>query len=98
MLYQNYKEKLSGCMKFLEKVWRFRLLVLIGIVLLLAFLFTMLGITGTVYAESCPSATEYGTPIAFQAKALFGKTETQYRRAGEEGELDERTADRGGRL
>lgn len=84
MLYQNYKEKLSGCMKFLEKVWRFRLFVLIGIVLLLALLFTMLGITGMVYAESCPSATEYGTPIAFQAKALFGKTETQYRRAGEE--------------
>lgn len=84
MLYQNYKEKLSGCMKFLEKVWRFRLFVLIGIVLLLALLFTMLGITGTVYAESCPSSTEYGTPIAFQAKALFRKPETQYRRAGEE--------------
>ena len=83
MLYQNYKEKLSGCMKFLEKVWRFRLFVLIGIVLLLALLFTMLGITGMVYAESCPSSTEYGTPIAFQAKALFRKPETQYRAAGE---------------
>lgn len=83
MLYQNYKEKLSGCMKFLEKVWRFRLFILIGIVLLLALLFTMLGITGIVYAESCPSSTEYGTPIAFQAKALFRKPETQYRAAGE---------------
>ena len=83
MLYQNYKEKLSGCMRFLEKIWRFRLFILIGIVLLLALLFTMLGITGIVYAESCPSSTEYGTPIAFQAKALFRKPETQYRAAGE---------------
>lgn len=82
MLYQNYQSKLSGYMKFFEGVWRFRFVILGGIVLLLALIFTMLGITGHIYRESCPASTEYGTPIAFEAEALFCETRAEYRKAG----------------
>lgn len=82
MLYQNYKNKLSVRLKFFEGIWRFRLFILIGLLLLIALILTLLGITGTVYGQSCAPSTNYGTPIAFEAKALFTWTETQYRKAG----------------
>lgn len=82
MLYHSYKEKLEQRMRTLDKIWKFRFLILAALVLLIALIVTLCSVAGNIYAQSCPSAVEYGTPLDFRAKAVLGKVTPEYRAKG----------------
>ncbi len=82
MLYQSYKAKLDKRRRIFDCVWRFRTLILCGILLVLAATGAMLGVKGIVYAETIPQTAEYGQPLGATAKSVLGGTSFEYRTLG----------------
>ena len=82
MLYQEYRQKNQKRLDFLEKLWKVRFFILGGLILLLAIIGTLLGITGIVVGEEFPTAVTYGEALNFEAKAIFRDASVEYRKVG----------------
>ena len=84
MLYQDYKAKLDKRKRLFDRLWKYRLLILAGVILLLASVGALLGVKGIVYDFSIPSATQYGQDVSASANCVFGKAQFEYRAVGQE--------------
>ncbi len=89
MLYQEYRQKNQKRLGFLEKLWKVRFFILGGLVLLLALIGTLLGITGIVVGEEFPMSVTYGEALNFEAKAVFRDARVEYRAVGGEWSSEE---------
>lgn len=83
MLYGEYKQKLEKLRRTFDKIWRFRLLILAAVILMLAATAALLGVKGIVYGETIPLSAEYGQTLGSSAKTIFGKTYFEHRPVGE---------------
>ena len=81
MLYQEYKKKMLKFVKFLDGIWRHKVLILSGLTALIAIFITFLATKGIMLGKGELSKTEYvyGEKIEFSAKALFSKVEYEYK-------------------
>ena len=85
MLYQEYKQRLSKRMNAFEKAWKYRFLILLVFVLIIAAIIaTLLGITGRVYGATFQKSVVYGEEFVVDAKAVFRKTSFEFREKGTE--------------
>lgn len=82
MLYRSYKEKLEHRVRVLDKLWKFRFLLLAALVLLAALIVTLCAVAGNLYDQFCPASVEYGSPVGFRARAVFGSATAEYREKG----------------
>lgn len=83
--YLQYQDKMKRMGAFVQKLWRFRFLILCALVLLVAFIAAMAGVAGIVSdAEACPSEVLYGEELGYRAKAVFQSVRYEYRADGEE--------------
>lgn len=82
MLYRSYKEKLERGVRVIDKFWKFRFLLLAALVLIAALIITLCAVAGNLYDQFCPASVEYGAPVGFRAKAVFGSAAAEYREKG----------------
>lgn len=82
MLYQEYKKKMLKFVRFLDKIWRHKVLILSMITMVIAIFIAFLATKGLVFGQSM-GKTEYiyGEKIEFSANALFSEIECEYKRA-----------------
>ena len=83
MIYQAYQGRLRRLSGAFAVLWRFRILFIAALVLLIAFLVVLFTVPGTVYAESCPQTIVYGQALPFEAKVVWGDLSVEY--CGEDG-------------
>lgn len=81
MLYQEYKQRLAKYLNVFDTVWRFRYLVLLAFVLLIALIGVFLGITGNLYDLDWPETFEYGAAFP-EARAVFREASLEFCAAG----------------
>lgn len=85
MLYQEYKAKLNKRKRLFDSLWKYRLLILAGVILLLATSGTLLGVKGIVYDFTVPVQTlRYGETFTAFADCVFGEAAFEYRAVGEQ--------------
>lgn len=84
MLYDEYKEKLEKRRRVFVRVWHFRALIILCVLLLLAAVGALLGVKGIIYGLSVPQSVEYGVPYDVSANAMLGEAIVQYRSEGGE--------------
>ncbi len=84
MLYNEYKEKLNRRKRIFERVWRFRLLILLGFLLILAAAGALMGVKGIVYGEKVPQSVVYGDEFSATVKAVLAKGGFEFREEGGE--------------
>ncbi len=89
MLYQSYRAKLDRRKRLFDAFWRFRLLFLMGFLLLLAAIGAMLGVAGMVSGDMVPAAVEYGEPLKATVKSVFNRKSGFEYRPAEGGEWSE---------
>ena len=89
MLYQSYKEKLNKRRLMFDRIWKFRLLILAGLLIALAAVGAMLGIKGIVSDFTISESFTYGNPLNPSANCIFGKAGFEYREVGESEWTDE---------
>lgn len=82
MLYREYKQKLDKRLSIVAMLWRFRILILAAVLLLIALISTSIGVKGIIYSEQCPKIVTYGDHIQIKSKAFFCKTAFEYRTEG----------------
>lgn len=81
MLYDAYEAKMQRIAVVLDKIRKYRVLILCCTAFILAAVGAFIGFKGTLLADAV-APTEpitYGDTVEFKGKALFGKTGAQYR-------------------
>ncbi len=84
MLYQEYKAKLAKRQRLIERLWKFRLLILSAAILLVVSTGTLMGIKGMSYAFEAPAKILYGQSYTPSSSCIFGEVSYEYRKVGDE--------------
>ena len=86
MLYKSYEQKIKRISKIIEKIYKFRLLILSIIGVILALVTTYLSIKG-VFIEQITFAKQtitYGEQIDYGARSIFSDVSYEFRAEGSE--------------
>ncbi len=85
MLYEAYEAKMKRVAEVLDRIRKYRVLIIICLTLILlaigAFLFVKGMLLSDAIAPNQPIV--YGDAVEFRGKALFGRTASQYKAAGD---------------
>ncbi len=83
MYYSDYFRKVLRTTKFVRKVKRFKIPIIISIALILIAVAVLLSTRGLVYDKTaCPAEIEYGSDIPYSAGAFMSSVKYEYREIG----------------